>query len=74
MYTDSRKIQIIEAVLKTEDEETLSQIEQIIQESQKPENKFSAHDFVGTPSKEDAVIIRSTIFFRNQNNQLDEEM
>ncbi len=27
MYTGSRKIQIIEAVLKTEDEETLSQME-----------------------------------------------
>ena len=61
MYTDSRKIQIIEAVLKTEDEETLSQLEQVIQESQKPERKFSAHDFVGTLSKEDAALIEQAI-------------
>jgi len=61
MYTDSRKIQIIEAVLKTEDDETLSQLEQVIQESQKPERKFSAHDFVGTLSKEDAALIEQAI-------------
>ena len=61
MYTDNRKIQIIEAILKTENEETLSQIEQVIQESQKPEKKFSAHDFVGTLSKEDAILIEQAI-------------
>jgi hypothetical protein len=61
MDTDSRKIQIIESVLKTEDDETLSQIEQVIQESQKPEKKFSAHDFVGTLSKEDAALIEQAI-------------
>jgi hypothetical protein len=61
MYTDSRKIHIIEAVLKTEDDETLFQIERVIQQSQKPERKFSAHDFVGTLSKEDAVLIEQAI-------------
>ncbi len=61
MYTDSKKIQIIEAVLKTEDEETLSQLEQVIKKYQKPERKFSAHDFVGTLSKEDAALIEQAI-------------
>jgi len=61
MYTDSRKIQIIEAVLKTENEETLSQLEQVIQESQKTQRKISAHDFVGTLSKEDAELIEQAI-------------
>lgn len=61
MYTDSRKIHIIEAVLKTENDETLSQMEQVIEQSQKAERKFSAHDFVGTLSKEDAALIEQAI-------------
>jgi len=36
-------------------------MEQAIKESQKPEKKFSAHDFVGTLSKEDAALIEQAI-------------
>ena len=61
MYADSRKIHIIEAVLKTEDDETLFKIEQVIQEPIKSKKKFSAHDFTGILSKEDAVLIEKAI-------------
>ena len=58
MYADSRKIQIIEAVLKMEDEITLSQVEKII--AQTPE-KASAHNYTGILSKNDALLINKAI-------------
>lgn len=61
MYTDSRKIHIIEAVLKVEDEKTLVQIEHAIQQSKETDKKFSAHDFAGILSKEDAMLIKKAI-------------
>jgi hypothetical protein len=61
MYADSRKIHIIEAVLKTESNDTLSQIEKVIQQSENLKKTFSAHDFVGTLSKEDKILIEQAI-------------
>ena len=61
MYADSRKINIIEAVLKVEDEQTLSQIEQTIQQSKPNGKRTSAHSFVSTLSKEDAALIEKAI-------------
>ncbi len=62
MYADSRKIHIIEAVLKTDDDKTLSQLEQVIQQSpHKNEKKISAHNFVGILSKEDAELMEKAI-------------
>ena len=61
MYTDSRKLHIIEAVLKTDDNQTLSQLEQLIQQMQQPGNKKSAHDFVGILTKEDAEAMEKAI-------------
>ncbi len=61
MYADSRKIHIIEAVLKVEDEQTLSQIERVIQQPKPNGKRASAHDFVGTLSKEDAALIEKAI-------------
>lgn len=58
MYTDSRKIHIIELVLKTNDEKTLSAIEQVIEKSVK---KKSASAFVGIWNKEDAETIEKAI-------------
>ena len=60
MITDTRKIQIIEAVLKTEDENILSEVEKLIQ---KPADKKkpSAFDFVGILNKEDAEAINKAI-------------
>ncbi len=61
MYADSRKIHIIEAVLKVEDEQTLSQIERTIQQSKPNGKRTSAHSFGFTLSKEDAALIEKAI-------------
>ncbi|MCY7420805.1 MAG: hypothetical protein LH478_03570 [Chitinophagaceae bacterium] len=61
MYADSRKINIIEAVLRVEDEQVLSQIENTILQSKANGRKVSAHDFVGTLSKEDAALMEKAI-------------
>jgi hypothetical protein len=61
MYADSRKIHIIEAVLRVEDEKILSQIEQVIEKSQANGKKFSAQEFVGILSKEDALSMDKAI-------------
>jgi len=61
MYTDSRKIHIIAAVLKTEDEKTLSALEQVINQTSEGEKKKSAKDFLGIWSKEDAEAIEKAI-------------
>lgn len=61
MYADSRKIHIIEAVLKTEDEKILSKIEEVIELSVKPGDKRSAKDFLGRWSENDARTIEKII-------------
>ena len=61
MNTDTRKIQIIEAVLKTEDEKLLSEVEKIIEHSIEKKSKISAFDFVGIISKEDAALMNQAI-------------
>ncbi len=61
MYTDTRKIHIIEAILKTDDEATLSIIEQAIKQPEKNGRKKTARDFVGILSKEDAEAIEKAI-------------
>ena len=61
MYTDSRKIHLIEAIIKTEDENTLTQIEQVIEKTAKQGQKKSAKDFAGIWSKEDAELIEKAI-------------
>lgn len=61
MYADSRKIYIIEAVLKTEDDAMLSRIEQAIRQDEKNSRKKTAMDFVGLWSREDAEAIEKAI-------------
>ena len=61
MSTDTRKINIIEAVLKTEDENVLSEVEKIISKSSDQKKKISAFDFVGILSKEDADLMEKAI-------------
>jgi hypothetical protein len=60
MLADTRKIHIIEAVLKTDDEHILSEVEKIVSQPTQ-EKKISAFDFVGTISKEDAELINKAI-------------
>jgi hypothetical protein len=47
MCGDSRKIHIIKAVLKADDEKILSQFEQVIERAEQPVKKRSANDLVG---------------------------
>ena len=61
MYPDSRKIYIIEAVLKVEDENVLSEIEQVIKKSQTNGRKISAYNFTGILSKDDAQLMKKAI-------------
>ncbi len=63
MFTETRKILIIEDVLKTTNESTLLEVENIFKavKKQKPKKKNSAHDFVGLWSKKDASLIEKAI-------------
>ncbi len=61
MYTDRRKIHIIESVLKTHDEKTLSALEQVIVKSEKNVKRKSASEFVGIWNNEDAETIEKAI-------------
>jgi hypothetical protein len=61
MYTDRRKIQLIEDLLKVDSDATLKQVETILSKSKKKpaakKKKFSAHDFLGVWTKEEAAEI-----------------
>jgi hypothetical protein len=59
MLTDTRKIHIIEAVLKTDDEHILSEVEKIVNGSS--QSKVSEKDFFGIWSKEDADTMEKVI-------------
>lgn len=61
MYADSRKIHIIEAVLKAKDEKTLSKLEEVINQSAKSIQKLSAKDFVGRWTAKDGEAIEKAI-------------
>ncbi len=61
MYADSRKIHIIEALLKVEDDETLSQIEEVIGKEAVQPAKIAARDLFGIWGKEEAEAIEKAI-------------
>jgi hypothetical protein len=63
MFTEARKIHLIEEVLKTTNESTLVMLEALLKKStQKPVKKtMSAHDFSGVWSKKDAALIEKAI-------------
>jgi hypothetical protein len=63
MFTEARKIQLIEEVLKTTDESTLSMLETVLKRSSgiTKRNSKSAHDFSGIWTKKDAVLIEQAI-------------
>ena len=62
MLTESRKIHLIEEVLKINNETTLQELESVLKKSQQPKKKrASAHDFVGLWSKKDALLIEKAI-------------
>jgi hypothetical protein len=62
MYSEARKLHIIEAVLKTENEATLEAIEMIVDKETsviKPKGKFS--DLLGVLTTEEADAMKQTI-------------
>ncbi|HZH36154.1 MAG TPA: hypothetical protein VEX65_02705 [Flavisolibacter sp.] len=65
MYTEARKIHLLEAVLKVSDEATLTKLEAVLKKSaSKPaarESKPSIYDFLGMLSKEEAAAMRKAI-------------
>jgi hypothetical protein len=62
MSTESRKIHLIEEVLKVTDDATLYELETVLKNSTvEIKKKSSAHDFVGLWSKKDAVLIEKAI-------------
>ena len=62
MFIESRKIHLLEEVLKVSSEATLHELENVIKKSKhSKEKKTSAHDFVGLWSEKDAALIERAI-------------
>jgi len=62
MYAESRKIQLIEEVLKVTDELLLCELETVLKKARKTKlKKLSMNDFVGVLSKKDATEMRKAI-------------
>jgi len=65
MYIESRKINIIEAVLKVNSEETLIKLEEVLNTCsnniKSKKNKQSIFDFVGTLSDKEAMEMKKVI-------------
>jgi hypothetical protein len=63
MFTDSRKIQLLEDLLKLNDEVSLEDIENVLKKtkSKKLQLKKSAHEFLGLWNKRDVAQIEKAI-------------
>lgn len=63
MYIEARKIHIIEEVLKADKEETLRELEAVIEKSKREakEEKLNIYHFVGIFSKEETKTIKQAI-------------
>jgi len=61
MYRESRKMHLIEEVIKVEDESTLNELETVLKKSKKHSNKKSIYDFVGVLSDKDAKQMKKAI-------------
>ncbi len=63
MFTESRKIQLIEEVLKTTNEATLFELEAVLKKSSRNDGgkAKSAYDFSGILTKKDAGLIEKAI-------------
>jgi hypothetical protein len=63
MFTEARKIHLIEAVLKVSNEAVLVELETVIKKmpAKQEKKKVSAHDFLGVWSKKDAALIEKAI-------------
>lgn len=61
MHSDTRKLHIIEALLKVDDEKTLSQLEEVIEKNAVQPNKIAAKDLFGIWKEEEAEAIEKAI-------------
>jgi hypothetical protein len=63
MYSEARKIRLIENVIKVKNEVILFELESVLKKarSAKSQPRPSAHDLVGVWSKEDAKLIEAAI-------------
>ncbi|MBY0434563.1 MAG: hypothetical protein K2U26_10685, partial [Cyclobacteriaceae bacterium] len=71
---DSKKIQLIEEVLRLDDNIVLKELESILKKSKKAgsSKKSRAHDFLGQWSRSDAVLIEKAIADGCEQIQADE--
>jgi hypothetical protein len=63
MYSEARKMHLIEEVIKTKNEAILIELESVLKKASKIKDKPrpSAHDLVGLWSKDDADLIEKAI-------------
>lgn len=62
MFTESRKIHLIEEVLKIDNDITLQKLESVLKNSgRESKKKASAQEFVGLWNKKDASLIEKAI-------------
>lgn len=63
MYSEARKMHLIEDLLKVKNEAVLIEIESVLKKAteNQPTGRLSAHDLVGLWSKEDAESIEKAI-------------
>ena len=63
MFTEARKIQLLEDMLKVSNEATLIELETVLNKSKKKKVKkpLSAHSFSGIWNKKDAALIEKAI-------------
>ena len=63
MYSEARKIHLIEEMLKVKSETVLIELESVLKKAglYKEKKQTSAHEFAGTLSKEDATLIDAAI-------------
>ncbi len=63
MYSEARKLQLIDELIKVNSDEVLAEIEAIVKKASHSSRarKLSAHDFSGIISKEDALLMETAI-------------
>ena len=63
MYSESRKIHLVQEVLKTESEAVLVEIESVLKKAEvlKKQKRASARDFLGAFTTKDAAVIDAAI-------------
>ena len=63
MYSEARKLHLIEDVLKINSEAVLQELETVVRKAMRPKkaNKASAHDFLGLVTEDDAKLMETAI-------------